>query len=246
MSIIPKQNLVGYWPLDGHTLDLNPSATRNNGTVTGALPVPSQNPAIPASLAYKFNGSSDYIVTPAFSGGSDWTVNLWVNPLSLAGKTIIGKDDVSSNRVFQLQVATSGQLTLYAWNAAGTFYQTAGSKTNGLSIGKWTMVSISWNSTTNKITTYSNARLWEEATTTSTAKTVSMIMDIGRQGGASPTNFFSGSMQDIAYFNKALSQQEIQAIYNQTKQKYTTNKASWLASIANAFRTSDFFQFFFK
>ena len=52
----------------------------NNGTVTGALPVPSQNPAIPASLAYKFNGSSDYITVPNIAGIK--TVSAWVKPAS--------------------------------------------------------------------------------------------------------------------------------------------------------------------
>lgn len=76
-----SNNLVAYFPLDGNALDYNPTATKNNGTVTGALPTAAQSPAIPASLAYKFNGSSDKI---EMSGSSSVkTAMFWAKPSSL-------------------------------------------------------------------------------------------------------------------------------------------------------------------
>lgn len=51
---------------------------KNNWTVTWAVPAPSKNSLIPASLSYQFNGSSDYITVPNIT----WvkSVSFWTNP----------------------------------------------------------------------------------------------------------------------------------------------------------------------
>lgn len=242
MSIINKNSLVGYWSLDGYAYDR--SGNNNHGTVTGALVVPSQNPAIPASLAYKFNGSSDVISVANSSSvsnfGTAMTICFWIKSDALSALArVIHKENASPSAYTVYTFGGTNPALQFGANGTGLAVTTS---TWNSFVGKWKFATLVYNGT--------NTQWFINGVKdgSSTAFSSSIVTNTGALtiGNATSGANINGSLQEVSIFNKSLSTQEIRSIYNQSKRKYTTNKASWLASIANAFRTSDFFQFFFK
>lgn len=169
----------------------------NNGTVTGALPVPSQNPAIPASLAYKFNGSSDYITVPNISGIK--SVGFWAYPTA------------TSNSYFQVAAG------IYISDTSGT-----------LSATGFTSPSIYVDGV---LSTTIRPNRWQFVVVTSGTAVNGSTMYIGRQNAG----YLAGNQQEVSLWTKALSGQEIQAIYNQSKRRYRTLSASIMAILGTTY-----------
>ena len=211
---------------------------KNNGTVTGALPVPSQNPAIPASLAYKFNGSSDYIKTSTMdasvAGNNPRTLMCWVKFAAFNADNYVAVAGGS---------AGTNHFCINYYNTSGYYLRLVNgadiSTNKQLSLNRWYHITATHNGTYSAI--YLDGKLL--GTGNATLATTQTSINIG-VSTVLTYGFTNGNIQEVAIFNKALSAQEIQAIYNQSKRKYTSK--GWLSGVITAIRTSDFFQFFFN
>ena len=241
----------------GVLISLAPGRTKysNNGTVTGALPVPSQNPAIPASLAYKFVKASTQSITSASNlgiAGTNLTMSIWAKHASLPGTT---PDEATWHGIFGLSSAASTyiQNVIVLRNVSSTiklaFYRSRSGITNDgpeytftPKLNNWYLYTMTYDGSTVK--GYINGIFVGSASSSGNGSAGSgNETAIGKWGGGA-NYYFDGNLQEAAIFNKALSDQEIQAIYNQSKRKYTSK--GWLSGVITAIRTSDFFQFFFN
>lgn len=140
MRLFNDPNLKGYWPLDGNSLDYKGT---NNGTVIKAIPVSSGNQYIPASLAYKFNGTSDYIIIPDIS--SIKTIMFLVNPVAVSSSYF----QVSSTVYIS---DTSGTLSATGFTSPNIYVN--GKKTTTIKTGRPQVVCVTTDTAVNGSTMY--------------------------------------------------------------------------------------------
>ena len=215
------------------------SWTRNNnhGTVYGAVPVPSQNPAIPASLAYKFTRASSNYINYVGSLGSG------TNPISMAcwiklnannvNQVAMSVGNYTNYQQISFGVRSDAKLFTNLWGGFGEIKSTESLKT-----GVWYYCVMTASSQILRI--YLNGVLVNTSSSVAFNITGSTANFIGSYGSAANNDFFDGSIQELAILNKALSPQEIKSIYNASKWRYSTRNI--FGSIAQAI--SNFFLFF--
>ena len=187
----------------------------NHGTVYGAVPVPSQNPAIPASLAYKFDGTDDYISIGTDTVLSNFTYYAWVKNTNLAAAhTIKSGSYAPTGGSPQFRIETNGTLGLIKSTIAAVGYSTGIVKNL-----VWTSCAVSYDSSGN-YKFYINGNLAGSGTNLLTFNSHTAFIGVSETSSSLKTEFMDGLIQDFAIFNKALSPQEIKSIYNASKWRY--------------------------
>jgi len=227
-------SLVGWWRMDNdssigendtHVYDW--SGNGNNGTVTDAVP----NSSGKFSGAFEFDGVDDYIIIGTGSDYSDLCVDgcsfsAWVYFLSQnANKVIVGRNDGGdNNRFFSFYILTNGRIDLSIW--------TDGTPANGNCLGAGTSSSLSTNTwyhfagvfNFTHIAMYVNGKLdtgpdacAEGFSINETAWQDSETTYIGIEDDSGLFFDMNGSIDEVAIFNRSLSAEEVQALYNATK-----------------------------
>lgn len=214
-----QNGLIAYYPFNGNAID--ESGNGYNGTVNGAI-LTSDRFGRP-NRAYRFsNGTNIDCGNPAdkvFDFAGDFSISVWVQ----FDEIINGKDNVFLGK-------DEGPYNLNKW----LFFYSAGWGTNfttgflidsptGLSdysikssqwfpeLSKWYNIIITKNGTT-----YS---LYKDGVKNGTVNSTYKIPDIasnlkigyGEQGGFN----FNGAIDDVRIYNRALNEQEIQALYRE-------------------------------
>jgi len=215
-----QQGLVGYWPFCGNAND--ESGNGNNGTVNGATL--SADRFGHSQKAYQFNGNGSHILvnnssTLNFSNG---TITLWTNTNQTTIGTLICRNDFNSasNEQFHLGINdffhSNGGLNFYTkYNSGcspGSGWQTVVSLPT-ISDSSWKMIT--------GIIRSDSILLYENASLVGKIIAPNPIIDncqgdiqIGRHW-LNDLRYFSGSLDDIGIWNRALSPQEITQLYNQ-------------------------------
>lgn len=230
-SYVPTNGLVGYWPFNGNANDV--SGNGNNGTVNGATLTADRNGN--ANNAYSFNGLNNYIQLPfltAINNASKLTLSFWLNTnLAFPNSPFT----VKSGAIFAHWIdnsAPSGPIGLqYSITASG---QTGPAVIGG--IGSGSISSIIPNTWSNivfifdgsqpsdkKLQLYVNG-VFVEYIIQSPTLTITNLgslanrsvigANVGPYNGSPVYNFFNGKLDDIAIYNRALSQSEITGLYN--------------------------------
>ncbi len=208
---------VGVWHLDGGTsgpitngttVGFGDSAGTNNGTASNgnASGMAWTTGKVTGSGAVSFDGTDDYVSVPhsaSLSPTSAVTVMAWVKPTA----TRI-HDYVDKGRDYHLFLNASNILAFEVTNLAGTTDSTGGS---AVSTGSWSHIAGTFDGTTGKFAVYLNGAL-------SGSKISSTVLDVRNSTSALTigngwfSGLISGSADDVAVFNRALSAQEIKAI----------------------------------
>ena len=208
-NYVSTNGLVGYWSFNGNAND--ESGNGNNGTVNGATLTTDRFGV--ANKAYSFDGVSNSILVnhqPIFNMGNNYTISSWFNLIDFNSvRTIINKNITGEgkNDYFNLSILNNSGI-IYLQFGDGILVDTIG-----------TTVPITLN-------TWHNAQMVM-------GDSVSLYLDgvlIGKKIRAlSPlenTNpisighwinqniFYKGKIDDIGIWNRALSHQEITALYN--------------------------------
>jgi hypothetical protein len=235
-AYVPTNGLVGWWPFNGNAND--ESGNGNNGTVNGATLTSDRNGN--GNSAYNFDGVNDFIfITNNFYDISvNHSIIMWVSI-----------NDVS-------------QITQYLWNTyphtAEAFIYNYLAVNNGVKycLGNgmnWNIICPSQNTflTSNPnmwylySMTYNNG-LWSTFINGQLVSTYSSaILPAGTHalyfGDAAFAqigyhNSLNGKLDDIAIYNRALTQQEITALYNECQLSISsqpTNQSSTTGSNAS-------------
>lgn len=205
---LSKNGLVAYYPFNGNAHD--ESGNNNNGAVYGAnLTTDRHNKA---RKAYEFDGIDDHINTFSIFDYPYRTVSLWVYSYDIHGTSphnhVAIAQDSPLNSYGLITVAfADGMLGL---NAGGSnsahFFKNVMENT-------WYHLALVRNG--NQSLYYVNGKLVAQGVTGKLASTAlpnpHFIIGSGR---STKYQFFSGKIDDIAIYNRALDQNEIRALYN--------------------------------
>jgi len=194
VSGIPREGLVAEYLFSGNALDS--SGNNLNGTVVGATLTTDRKGN--ANSAYLFNGTSSYISIPkvfSFSVGS--SISLWAN----------------------------------FWNITSTSYflgaSSLGIRYNGsnflISVGQGAINLLNWTKVNRQVnliiirTTSINYDYYIDGIFLGSQSTGTVTSDliVDTIGKTVPAYFFNGVIDDIRFYNKKLTADEITELYNE-------------------------------
>src|SRR5438067_5189192 len=248
----PAPNMVSWWPGDGNANDIQGS---NNGTLEGEATFSAGK----VGQAFKFNGNqSDGInlgdvASFNFSPTDSFSVEAWVNVSGVPvppndGFMIVSINYQCSNTAQNLAIGAGGTAHFQVRDASG-----AGGlaiSPSALSVNTWHHVAgireVTGSNKTVKL--YIDGVLVASAPDPSTGSLVNSGPDyIGRRFTCGTNNPFNGLIDEPTIYNRALSDAEIQAIYNagsagKCKPQCTappTGLVSWWPGDGNAFDIRD-------
>jgi hypothetical protein len=209
-SYVPTNGLVGWWPFNGNAND--ESGNGNNGIANGTSLITDRFGN--SDEAFAFNGTSNFLEIPfsqqlsVFSG--NFSIMLWVKnelPINHAGAHILWRPAYAS---FVIGIGAGSNKIDFAQGGVLSFYAT-----NSVFVNDWQQIVLTKNF--NNISVYTNGYLDGVY-----LDNISFV-DYGNLifgkapnsgGGFNGSYYFKGSLDDIAIYNRALSQQEITELYN--------------------------------
>jgi gliding motility-associated-like protein len=200
-----KAGLKAYYPFSGNANDA--SGNNNNGTVTGATLTTDRFGN--ANSAYSFNGSSfidlGNIAGVGYSTTQDITTSFWIN--EGASGTVISKYtnlDAGNSNFFFSKATTTAQLA-----GNGTNSLTA----SNLNDNRWANYVFIASAGANKSFLYRNGVLVATGTLNANGALSATKIMLGKLMG-SPSNFFTGKIDDVFIYNRALTVAEIAQLSN--------------------------------
>lgn len=191
-------NLISYYPLNGNSNDAKGS---NNGVDSNITYTTGK-----FSNAASFNGTNSRIVpstqTGIPSGSSPYTFSAWVNVASFASpRTIVGLGNTGTNNHLNvLKIQSSTQVQNYWWG------NDLSANTGTLPTSEWMHVVATFDGTTRRI--YLNAIIIAQDTPVG-KNTQATNFKIGEF----QSEWFSGLIEDLAIFNRALTANEVFDLY---------------------------------
>ncbi|HYE64248.1 MAG TPA: Calx-beta domain-containing protein, partial [Pyrinomonadaceae bacterium] len=214
--VAPPTGMISWLPADGNTNDI---IGPNNGTLRGGATYITGK----VGQAFSVNGSSDTVSLPvglrnAFSA---MTIDAWVRPSSHGaatggtfGWTIASNTDGGDG--FALRILNGfiqSDLRLSSGDARHTFNQAQ------LPLNQWSHIALTYDGSSVKA--YLNGQLLESVPTTGTVKntnnpnTCPMIGNEPLFCDVQSGDFgFRGGIDEVEFFDRALSATEVQSLYN--------------------------------
>lgn len=228
-SYVPSNGLVGYWPFNGNANDQ--SGNGNNGTVNGASLTTDRFGN--NNNAYSFNGISNYIQTNYLGvlGNNFRTISFWAksNSSSEMAAFSYGASSGTGNR-FDGYFNFNG-IGCTANIAGGAVTYSTPNQVNDNNWHNYTYVVDQLNSQANSIKIYQDGILLTNIINNYNPNTaINTANEIGLRFGKTtypgiPSNF-NGKIDDICFWNRALSQEEITNMYNGVTYSDTCNAVS--------------------
>ena len=211
-DLVLSDRPMGYWRLgDNTTTATDLSAFEADGTYNGGY-TQSQTGTIngDSSKATLFNGSTSYVTaSPAYGVAGTFTVEAWVKPAAFGG-TVLGT--LGGGHGFQLSLSTSNLIRAEIGDGSAWMTQTADA-TTAMSTGTWYHVVCVVTPTDYWI--YKNGTLVGSGSYASSAPLLvdaSHPITMGEDGTGA--HFLNGTVQDVAIYKFALSDQQIANHYN--------------------------------
>jgi hypothetical protein len=209
LTLVPcapvPSGLAGFWSGNGSAADL---VGGHDGTLqSGAAYSLVQDALGQAGFAFSLDGVAACVDLGAWNAGSNWTWAAWVNPSATPSgrRTIIGGINgcydwglTMQDGVFSLEIRQPGGCT-----------QTVGSGTNAVR-GAWCFVAGSSDGSTGRV--YVNGQLSGSAAVDPNYVGTASGVRIGGEVCCAGDNF-PGLVDQVALFNRALTDQEILALY---------------------------------
>ena len=200
------QGLVGWWTFDGSTISgttaSDSSGNGNNGTlISGPSKVAGK-----IGQALSFNGINSTVQT-----GSDaiFTINgaksfgAWVKWSGSGSETCV----LDRANGYAITLASSGAAVVYLQGISGQPFTSTVIVTPGV----WTHIFVTWDGT--NIFIYKNGVLTQTISAPGPQSLSNDIVGIGATGLG--TLFFSGSLDDVRIYNRALSSAEVKQLYQE-------------------------------
>ncbi len=217
-SIVPTgstlaNNLVGYWSMDGQTINGTAMADQSGQGNTGTLIGSPTKTVGKIGQGLQFDGSSQYIDagTPVMPT-SAFTLSGWIYPTSYASVQgqIISKGYDGSNTQWELILLNSGKAQIDTYVSPTQKGVTSNAT---IPLNKWTYLTGSFDGTTWRI--YVNGTL-DSSNVQSAPVATSAKLEIGAADIiGSPGQYFPGKIDDARIYNRALSNTEIKQLYQQ-------------------------------
>jgi hypothetical protein len=215
-SYVPTSGLVGYWPFNGNAND--ESGNGNNGTVNGATLTTDRFGAV--NKAYSFDGVNDFInvINPSvlnFSPGVDFTVSFFYKP-----STTTTNPGGFNGLVSRMRIDNAGPMNGWQIGRNNSIYKIevqssgCGLNLNSIVQNNWVNVLVVFNRTLGQIQYYIDGTLVNTTNCSSLSDSFISAHDLKFGVERSGVYYSSGVLDDIAIYNRALSQQEVSNLYS--------------------------------
>src|SRR5438034_428938 len=208
----PPSGMVAWWPGDGNADDIQGS---NNGSLqNGATFVAGK-----VLQAFSLDGVDDFVAVPhndSLNPTGPFSVDLWVNASPQQSESLALIIDKSHGWTdgsgWGIQSSASSTCFFYGTGAnTGDFHGAC--TLTGIFDGQWHHLAGVWTGT--EIQIYQDAVLKDTLAFSTPPVNNTRDVHIGMSsGGGSPNRFFHGMVDQVEYFNRALTAAEIEAIYN--------------------------------
>lgn len=210
--------LVGYWPLDrrdGNGTSFDRSGSGNTGTWVNSPTISLGK----IGQALRLNGSSQYVTTISnfpISTGS-FTISAWLNTNITTRQRFITSFN-TTGFVFDVNEASGGAASVYGDlriklfdNSSHTFEYVVAA---GITVNKWYLASVVIDRSANTLKMYVNG---SQVGTTQNMSAItgslasSMPLNFGQN--VSSGTYFSGQIDDVRIYNRALPSGEVNQLY---------------------------------
>ena len=213
-NYVPTNGLVGWWPFNGNAVD--ESVNTNDGTVNGATLTTDRFGN--ANSAYSFDGVDDHVnlLYNSSLNCPAGTVNVWVNFNGILN----GQKNIFSQPQGRPQIVILDNKGRINWRASdGSFPST--STINDLISNQWAMLTGVYSES--NLSIYLNG-IFQSSTNTSLTQSTCSLLDFQIGGFYQTfsscsnilgyTQMFNGKIDDIGFWNRALTNCEILDLYN--------------------------------
>ena len=212
-NYVPTNGLVGYWPFNGNAND--ESLNGNNGTVNGATLTSDRFGN--ANTAYIFDGITNDITFQqlfAFNSSNNASLSIWLNgqnpPDSIQGTFLKSRINQIDNNRFNLFVNPINQGLKLNVDYRESNFNIHILNIDTIQTGNWTHLVLTRNN--NIYSTYINGQLASVSIDNNPILPNSIGWVLGND--PSSNSDYAGKLDDIGIWNRALTQQEITALYN--------------------------------
>ena len=229
-SYMPKEGLVGYWPFNGNAND--ESGNGNHGTVNGATLSSDRSGNV--NSAYSFDGLDDFISTSysGILGGAARSVSFWAkqslknissnSQIILGwGSNVCGPSGIAKGFYCAYNIGANATVNGISFDAneSSITYKTQSpvednnwhhyvfvKETNLISTDKIKIYQdgILLTESINSYLAYGTVNTTTETKLTFGKRTFSCVKD----------RFYNGSTDEVAIYNRALSEQEVKQLYS--------------------------------
>lgn len=221
-----KEGLVAYYPFNGNAKD--ESGNENDGEVKGAALAADRHGE--SNQAYSFDGDDDFIEVADsnyldLGDDSDKaiTISVWINgPLRQNG-CILRKATGEASSRDDYSVRTSSNMGGYIWGT-GPSQEAGGNNKEVYSIipwpesssQKWNFLVAVYNAKKDEKCFYVNGELLSRSKSGKKSPQNNGPLRIGSEWGR---GFWNGSIDDIRIYNRALTEEQVKALYEWEKPK---------------------------
>jgi hypothetical protein len=222
-AYLPTDGLVGWWPFNGNAND--ESGNGNDGAVNGATLI--QDRLGLSNSAYDFDGN-DYIELPNSIGienQGQFTISTWINIATTQttgrffNQWLTGPGGSGENLGVQLLITTSGEVGIIQLGGSPNgFFLNTNATSN-----QWYHIALVFDGNQNSSSrwkSYLNGSFVSEGGNSQTPNIIGLstprLTTIGAASGfvnGPVYEYFIGKLDDIAIYNRALSPEEITALY---------------------------------
>ena len=229
-SYVPTSGLVGWWPFNGNAID--ESINTNDGTVNGATLTADRFSNI--NSAYNFDGNTSYISilnTPQISNTNKFSYSTWIdysgvlNPWPMHQVLFLNSENGSSTGAgFILRILSNDTIQFEIGD--GIISPTAKIRYPATNIhNQWAHIVCTYDSLSMKF--YINGGLVGTNLFPLNLKNTLNNYSIGKYNTL-PSNpqFYNGKIDDIGFWNRALTACEINALYQSGTSSMTVNASS--------------------
>jgi len=231
MGVVPVNGLVAEYLFNGNAADT--SGKGNNGVIHGNIKSTNGKFKTPNS-AFEFDGVDDYIDVPDSPSlrpeNGSWSISLWFKTENKDQVSIIvcKRQDASPYETYGIGIGThahspqAGKTLLFDYIEVAATVERSGVTVNAVVDGNWHHVVYVLDNQVNSVQVYIdnklipinlqyNAGAWPTINN-------SDPLNIGCSGSQYPQyrNYFKGTIENIRIYNIALTNNEVDALYNET------------------------------
>ena len=206
-NYVPTNGLVGWWPFNGNAND--ESGNGNHGTVNGATLTTDRNGK--ANSAYSFDGVKNYI-------NSDFNFKATNSSFTISYWFLLDNNSNFNGKIFHFQEGISGPYEVnndfLGTNKLNFFIQGINYSTTSINKYNWYHAVSIYNSVNKEIKLYINGILEFTKIVNNVPRLPNSSLRIGAR--LNNSEFFKGKIDEFLIYNRALTQQEITALYTST------------------------------